>query len=166
LHSESRIKRALSSLRPDDTVRLLGPFGNIAPTDDGSPVVYIAQGIGITPARALMRERPRRHQTLIHIGAPYFREELDPLVDTALYPASREDFTAALTTVVPVAEHAHYVVAGSTNFVTVTNQALRQLGCAPDRIHADGFIGLTDILGDSAAAPRNGELPRVSPAVE
>ncbi len=156
----------MSSLRPGDTIRLLGPFGRIAPADDGGPVVYVAQGIGITPARALIRARSRRNQTLIHVGAPYFRDELEPLVDTALYPAGRDDFAAALTTVVPAAGEAHYVVAGNTTFVTETSQALRELGAAPDRIHADGFTGLTDHAANSAAAPRNGELRRISEALE
>ena len=155
LHRESRIKRVLSSLRAGDTVRLLGPFGKIAPSDDGHPVVYVAQGIGITPARALIRERPHRHQTLIHVGSPDFRAELEPLVDTAVYPASRDDATAALSAATQDADGAHYVVAGSTAFVNSTSQALRDLDVAPDRIHADGFMGLTDLLDGSAAAPQH-----------
>ena len=155
LHHGSRIKRALSSLRAGGTLRLVGPFGKIAPSDDGHPVVYVAQGIGITPARALIRERPHRHQALIHVGSPYFRAELEPLVDTAVYPASRDDFKVALSAATQDADDAHYVVAGSTNFVNSTSQALRELDVTPGRIHADGFLGLTDLLNDSAAAPQH-----------
>jgi ferredoxin-NADP reductase len=154
LHRESRIKRALSSLSAGDTVRLLGPFGTIGPPDDGRPVIYVAQGIGITPARALIRERQRRHQTLIHVGSPYFRAELAPLVDTAVYPANRADSTMALTAAAG-ADAAHYVVAGSTTFVDRTSQALRELDVAPDRIHNDGFNGLTDVLEDRVAGPQH-----------
>jgi ferredoxin-NADP reductase len=161
LHRKSRIKRALSSLHAGDTVRLVGPFGKIAPPDDGRPVVYVAQGIGITPARALIRERPHRHQTLIHVGSPDFRAELEPLVDTAVYPADRDDCTRALSAAAADADDAHYVVAGSTTFVNSTSQALRNLGVAPDRIQADGFIGLTELIDDRAAAPRHGDPLRV-----
>jgi ferredoxin-NADP reductase len=56
LHRGSRIKRALGALRPGDRIRLLGAMGRVAPPEDGHPVVFAAQGIGITAARSLLRE--------------------------------------------------------------------------------------------------------------
>ena len=144
LHTGSGIKRALSSLQPGDTIRFLGPIGKIAPPDDGTPVVYVTQGIGITPARALIRERPERPQTIIHTGAPYFRAELEPLVNASTYPASRDDFAAVLTAAALADSGSHYIVAGSTGFVRTTSGLLRQHGISANHIHADGFIGLPD----------------------
>lgn len=151
LHAGSGIKRALSGLQPGDSIRFLGPIGKVAPPDDGTPVVYVSQGIGITPARALIRERPARPQTLIHVGAPYFRAELEPLVNAATYPANRDDFDAVLTAAARADDGSHFIVAGSSGFVRTTSALLRQHGIGTNRIHGDGFIGLPDSA--TAASP-------------
>lgn len=147
LHAGSRIKRALSALRPGGTVRLLGPLGRIAPPDDGTPVTYLVQGVGITAARALLRQGPERPQRLIHVGIPYFRGELEPMVDTAVYPGSRQEFaTEAAAAARAGGGDVHFVIAGSTSFVRSTKVLLRGQGVARTRIHADGFVGLSDGL--------------------
>ncbi len=154
LHSGSRIKRALSALGPGDTVRFLGPIGGIAPPDDGSAVVYVTQGIGVTPARALIRERPARPQTLIHVGAPHFRAELEPLVDEAVFPAGRVDLADALTAAAASGDGSHFLVAGSNGFVRATSALLKQHGIDASHIHADGFLGLPDSGTSVMAAAR------------
>lgn len=145
LHSASRIKRALSALEPGDTIRLLGPIGRIAPPNDGSPVAYVTQGIGITPARSLIRQRPERKQILIHVGAPHFRAELEPLVDAATFPASRDDLAEELAATAGSHGNAHFLVAGSTEFVREVSTLLRLRNIDKHCIHADGFMGLPDI---------------------
>lgn len=144
LHSGSKIKRKLEALEPGDTIRLFGPFGKIAPPDDGTPIIYVTQGIGITPARAIIREKRGAHQTLIHVGAPYFKEELGAAVDEASYPAGRAELASALDAAVKSEPNAHFLVAGSPAFVKDTSAGLKAGGVAADRIHADAFMGLPD----------------------
>lgn len=144
LHTESRIKRALAGLQPGDTVRLLGPLGKMTPPGDGTPLVYVAQGIGITPARALIKAEPARPQTLIHVGAPCFRGELEPAVDQAVYLERRSGLAEALAEVAENAGDSHFLVAGSSPFVRETAALLRQQGVDGRRIHADSFLGLPD----------------------
>lgn len=144
LHDKSGIKRALGRLSPGGRVRLLGPFGSIAPADKTCPIVYVVQGIGITPARSMIRAGQDRPQTLIHIGAPYFRDELEPRVTQAHYPQDRAALDATLAETVAASPDAHFVVAGSSAFTKATSRALVAAGVAKRRISADGFIGLTN----------------------
>ncbi len=50
--SESPFKRAFASLRPGDSVRLQGPFGDFVLEED-RPAVLLAGGIGITPLKGM-----------------------------------------------------------------------------------------------------------------
>lgn len=144
LHPESRIKRALTALAPGDRVHLVGPIGHIAPADDGRPIVFAVQGIGITVARALLRQPAARRRFLIHTGTPYFRPELETLADSAAYPRHREEFSAVLHDATGSAPDAHYIVTGSGAFVSSTRQSLRAAGVPRDRLHTDTFLGLPD----------------------
>jgi len=142
LHGSSRIKLKLGALKPGDEVRLLGPLGGITPYDDKSAMVYLIQGIGATLARALIRQWPSRGHTLLQVGAPYFGAELAPLVESATYLPTRDDFTAAIPRAVAAQRSADYVVAGSTSFSKTVQLSLRNAGVPRDRVHAEGFIGL------------------------
>lgn len=144
LHQGSGIKRALSRLHPGDHARILGPFGHIDPADDPGPVIYAVQGIGVTPARSIIRAHPDRAATLIHVGSPYFRDELEPLATAAIYPKDRDAFTDALKEAASTQPQAQFVVAGSTAFTKSTTAALKALAIPAEHIHADGFIGLPD----------------------
>ncbi|WP_137845386.1 FAD-dependent oxidoreductase [Microbacterium sp. 2FI] len=145
LHSGSRIKRGLKALRPGDEVRLLGPFGGITLADDSRPIVHLIQGIGATLARSLIRQWPSRRHTLVQVGAPYFGVELAPLVESAIYPGTRDEFNAAIPRTVAAEAGADYVVAGSSGFSKAVQFSLRSAGVARDRIHAEGFIGLPNL---------------------
>jgi len=144
LHPGSRIKHALAALRPGDRIRFLGAMGHVAPPEDGHPVAFAAQGIGITVARSLLREPATRRRILIHTGTPYFRDELEPLVERAIYPDNRGDFSAALQQIAGQTPDAHYVVTGSSGFVKSTGAALQALDIPSDRLHTDSYLGLPD----------------------
>lgn len=144
LHNGSAIKRGLTALRPGDRVRLLGAFGKVAPPEDGRPIVFVAQGIGITVARSLLREPSTRPRHLIHTGRPYFQDELAPLVETATYPPDRDAFTTALNASLRATPDAHWVITGSPAFVKSTASKLRSNGVDAMRLHTDGFLGLPD----------------------
>jgi len=148
LHSESRIKRMLTALTAGDRIRFLGPIGKLAPPEDGRPIVFLAQGIGITPARSLLHQNgAARRRLLIHVGSPHFRDELQPLADQASYPVDREHFVATLEKTVDAERDAYYLVSGSPAFVTSATRALNGFGVDHTRIRSDSFLGLPDRSG-------------------
>jgi len=144
LHNGSAIKRGLTALRPGDRIRLLGAFGKVAPPEDGRPIVFVAQGIGITVARSLLRQPSNRPRHLIHTGRPYFQDELAPLAETATYPPDRDAFTITLNASLRATPGAHWVITGSPTFVKSTAGILRNNEVDAARLHADGFLGLPD----------------------
>jgi ferredoxin-NADP reductase len=145
--SGSRIKRMLAALTAGDRIRFAGPIGKLAPPEDGRPIVFLAQGVGITPARSLLRQPSARRLLLIHVGRPYFQDELQPLAEQATYPIDRQHFVAAVEKTVDAERDAHYLVSGSPAFVTATTRALQGLAVEPARIRSDSFLGLPDRSG-------------------
>lgn len=144
LHDANRTKSALSALQPGDTVRLLGPLGRLAPPPDGHPIVLVAQGIGITPARSILRQPAVAHRTLLHIGAHHFADETQALADRASYPDDRETFTDLLTETTGSQPEAHFLLAGTRRFVNDTAGRLRNAGIPARRIRRDPFYGASE----------------------
>jgi ferredoxin-NADP reductase len=145
LHEGSGIKRALSRLRPGDKVRLLGPIGKGAPPAGGAPLVHVTQGIGITTARSMLHSPSTGRQSLIHVGTPYFRAELEPLAAGATYLSNRGQLESALADVARAEPFSRFVVSGSAAFVRGVSETLRRLGVRNDHIRSDSFIGLPDL---------------------
>jgi ferredoxin-NADP reductase len=57
---ESSFKKALSSLTPDETVNIEGPFGKfVVPSDAPQPIAVLAGGVGITPALSIIKDAAR-----------------------------------------------------------------------------------------------------------
>lgn len=144
LESGSPIKRKLAALRPGDRVRLIGPMGKIAPPVDNRPVVFISQGVGVTPARALLRQPSTRPRALLHLGRPHFQEELETKADSATYVRTYADLEAELPAIVQHDADAHYVLAGSPNFVGAVTRDLTKLGVSGHNVRKDAFLGLKD----------------------
>lgn len=144
LHEASRTKSALAALQPGDVVRFLGPLGHLAPPRDTHTIVLLVQGIGATAARSLLREPSSVHRTLVHVGAPHFRDETHTLADQAYYPADRHSFTAHLDQVATAQPDAHFLLAGTRTFVTDTGRRLRQAGIPARRIRRDPFYGASE----------------------
>jgi ferredoxin-NADP reductase len=56
--TQSTFKQALDALKPGDTIRLLDmPAGDFVWHDSPRPLVFVAQGIGITPFRSMLADR-------------------------------------------------------------------------------------------------------------
>lgn len=50
----SSFKKALSSLKPGETIEAVGPDGNFVVDDPTEELIFIAGGIGVTPFRAIL----------------------------------------------------------------------------------------------------------------
>lgn len=143
----SSYKQALARLKPGDTVRLLGPVFRFVLRPHATDVVFLAQGIGITPFRSLLRHIEQAklavHTTLIHVeqSEPIFGDETKALADDATYPTSREAYSAQLQQTIGQHPAAVYYLSGSTDFIRSTNAQLTSAGIPYRRIKYDWFLG-------------------------
>ncbi|MFD7135481.1 ferredoxin--NADP reductase [Streptomyces sp. NPDC059894] len=148
LQSGSAYKNALAALRPNDPVTLQGPMFNFTLKGTPEDVVFLAQGIGITPFRSILRHisaagvAKRTH--LVHVSGtqtPTYRAETQDLATTALYPTQRDDFALAVKELVAEKPGAVYFVSGATDFLKGTVEQLTQLGVGKKQIRKDRFVG-------------------------
>jgi Na(+)-translocating NADH:ubiquinone oxidoreductase F subunit len=152
----------LYALKPGDTVRYSGPFGDFALKDGAREKVFIGGGAGMAPLRAMIRARLDAGATeRIHYwyGARSLREA--PYVEEMAALAQRHanfswhlvlsDEPGALTGMVHEAAHANllaghgdlaaceFYLCGPPAMLAATRKLLTQLGIAPDRVAFDDF---------------------------
>ncbi len=146
LDSGSRFKRALTGLSPGDRVRLRRPPQRSALSGAGDDLVLLAQGVGVTPHRALLRHLAatgdRRRVTLVHVGRGHpFRADTEELAAAAAYPGDRDSFRAELDRVTTDLPRATYHVSGSPAFVRDTTAALAGAGIPRRQVRKEAFRG-------------------------
>ena len=143
--SGSRFKRALIGLSPADRVRLRRPPQRSALSGTGDDVVLLAQGVGVTPHRALLRHLAatgdRRRVTLVHVGRGHpFRADIEELA-AAAHPGDRDGFRAELDRVTTDLPRATHHVSGSPAFVRDTTAALAGAGIPRRQVRKEAFRG-------------------------
>lgn len=147
LQSRSRFKRALAGMVDGSTVRLAGPLGGFTLDGTGASVVMLAQGMGITPFRAMLRHvvlsgaGPRT--TLVHVGTRHpLRLDTEATAGSAHYPTSRQDFVVDVQRAFSEQPKATFMVSGSPAFVSATAALLvDDMGVDKSRIRRDAFYG-------------------------
>lgn len=148
LRSGSAYKTALAALKPGDEVTLQGPMFNFTLRDTTDDVVFLAQGVGITPFRSMLRHASAagvaKRIHLVHVGgdglAP-FREQTEALATTALYPTDRGAFADAARELTARFPAANYFVSGAADFLKSTVAQLTESGIGKRRIRKDHFVG-------------------------
>ncbi|MGY3519936.1 ferredoxin--NADP reductase [Micromonospora sp. PTRAS2] len=146
LESGSRFKKALAALRPGDRVTMRGPIMKFTLDGAGDDVVFLAQGVGITPFRSLLRHISAAglgvRSTLLHVGDGHaFKTETEQLASDARYHRDREGFAVDLKQVATNAPAATYYVSGVPQFIAETSAALKDLGIGRKQIRKDNFRG-------------------------
>lgn len=146
LQSGSRYKLALAALTPGQRVTLRGPILNFTVDATVGQAVFLAQGVGITPYRSLLRDiratGSRTHTTLIHVGRGHtFRRDTEPLADSALYPTDTSGFRSDLTAIMRSQPDARYYLSGTSAFIKSTTTKLIDHGIRSKHIKKDKFIG-------------------------
>jgi len=144
----SHYKTTLSALKSGDTMTLVGPVMNFILDKRIKNVVFLAQGIGITPFRSILMHKKLTglsvNCTLIHVDSQEhtYREISENIADITYYPVNPEEFTQNVTSVVSQQDAGTaYYVSGSPRFVKATKQTLQNLGVAKRSIKKDGFLG-------------------------
>jgi glycine betaine catabolism B len=149
LRSQSSFKRKLAALTPGDRVAAHGPLMNFTLDGAGTDVVMLAQGIGITPFRAMLRHlalsgAETTSATLIHVAAGHtYRRDTEADATRAYYPHHADEFTADLAEVIDNHPEATYFIAGHRAFVKSTAAALTTADIALQRIRRDTYYGYT-----------------------
>lgn len=146
LGSRSRFKQALSVLGEGSTVRCIGPAGRFTLARSTTEVVMLAQGIGITPFRSMLRHvaitGADKRTTLVHTGAHHpFRADTETAATTALYPPSREEFARHARAVARQQPQAMFMVSGSRAFIASTTALLEAASIRPSQLRRDTFYG-------------------------
>ena len=146
LSSGSRFKRALAALKPGDRVGFLAPLMNFTIAGTGRELVFLAQGVGITPIRSILLDIADRglgkKTTLVHVGHDHaFRAETERLADSAVYPSTSESFRTAVLTAAEDSPSATFMISGAPAFVKSTITLLRDRTVAAGQIKADTMLG-------------------------
>ena len=146
LSSRSRFKRALARLEPGAPARLLGPLGRFSIDGLTGPVVMLAQGLGVTPFRAMLRQAVLTgagpSSTLVHTGHHHpFRADTEGAATSAHYPTTREDFADLVAGIAQDQPAASFLVSGARTFVASTATILETSGVPAAQIRRDTFYG-------------------------
>jgi glycine betaine catabolism B len=149
LQSQSSFKQKLAALTPGDRVAIHGPLMNFTLDGAGADVVMLAQGIGITPFRSMLRHlalsgAATTSATLIHVAAGHtYRRDTEADATRAHYPHHADEFTANVAEVIANHPEATYFIAGHHAFVKSTAATLTTADIAPQRIRRDTYYGYT-----------------------
>lgn len=146
LASGTCLKRALGSLALGDPVRLVGPLSSFTLEATASAVVMLAQGVGVTPFRSMLRHLAmtgdRKATTLVQVGARHpFRADTERVVGHGSHPQSRGAFARELEEAVDANREATFLVSGSPSFVAETTRALHEQAVDKSSIRRDRFWG-------------------------
>jgi ferredoxin-NADP reductase len=149
LRSQSWFKQKLAALTPGDRIVVHGPLMNFTLDGAGADVVMLAQGIGITPFRAMLRHlalsgAETTSATLIHVATGHtYRRDTEADATRAYYPHHADEFNANLAEVIDNHPEATYFIAGHRGFVNATATTLKTAGIARQRIRRDAYYGYT-----------------------
>lgn len=150
IRPQSQFKLHLARLEPGTRASLFKIKGEFVLPDSpaeaaDSPVVLIANGIGITPFRSILRDARQRslelNATLIHVarGQWLFADELAALPAHTQHRISREALPELLAGTAAAQPQARWYIAGSPGFVFGQQAALSALGIPEERILLDNF---------------------------
>jgi glycine betaine catabolism B len=146
LSSGSKFKLALAALKPGDRVRFLGPLMNFTTAGTRHELVFLAQGVGITPIRSILLDITDRglakKTTIIHVGYDHaFRAETERLADSAVYPSTSESFRTAVLAATEHCPGATFMISGAPAFVKSTTTLLRDQAVDTSQIKPGTMLG-------------------------
>jgi ferredoxin-NADP reductase len=146
--SKSHWQTKLLALQPGDTIEVFKIKSHLVTPYNGV-VVMIAQGIGTTPFRSIIREHFEANSAitpiLIHIGRGnhLFKDELSKL-PFEQHRIVREELDITLNTIIINNKNAVYMIAGSPAFIETTQRILNEKNIFESNIQSDIFKGLPD----------------------
>ena len=160
----SAYKKALQALRPGDVVTLSGPNGKLTVPDDVTKAAFLVGGVGITPARSIVRDAVQRStgltvlmfdgnadQTCVPYGDEfddYVRDHKEiRVVDVLEEPLRGWTGEVGFITAEIVRRHCdpfdgwHWFIAGPPAMVDAMEKVVAELRLPPDRVSTELFTG-------------------------
>jgi ferredoxin-NADP reductase len=148
LRSNSSYKQQLAALTPGDHAVFHGPVMKFTLDGQSGKIVMLAQGVGITPFRAMLRHSalaptPGVTITLVHVAADghAFYADTQGDADSAHYPTGSVTFRETVAEVLTAQPQATYFIAGAGDFVKSTTQMLQEADVDRRRIRRDTYYG-------------------------
>ena len=158
VQSGSSFKQRLAALRPGDKVGFRGPVNQTFNLDGAAPrVVLLAQGVGITPLRAMLAHAAmvglNLESSLIHVAhdGHAYRDETQQWATRAEYPQRAADFQAAARVAAKTTPDATFFIAGAPQFVSSTASLLHESGVAGPAVRTDKYLGYKPTPGVAPA---------------
>ena len=146
--SHSPWKTKLLELKNGDTVEIFKIKGYLEIPKSGT-LVMIANGVGITPFRSIIREHFKESTPItpifVHFGKDHYLYENEfSQLDFEQYRITREQTEEILNPIIERYKNAMYVVSGSPLFVENMTKTLQEKGIPENQIQTDSFDGLID----------------------
>jgi ferredoxin-NADP reductase len=162
--SGSAFKDALLALRPGDEVGVRGPSGRMVLPHGAKRAAFLAGGVGITPARSIIRDAVQR-STGLQIALFYGNEDQDSIAfggELASYAAEHSEIAVVDVLLAPgpgwigetgfitaevVRRHVdplngwHWMVAGPPAMVAAMERVVDQLGIPAANVSFERFSG-------------------------
>lgn len=166
---ESGFKKTMWQLKPGDTVEITKAVGFFTePAENEKPIVFLVGGIGITPARSILREAAHRgsersytlfyanrflkdapfHEELAQLdrSMPHFRyvKVLSRSQDVCAGEGDERGYICGelLKKYVDDVPGALYYMVGSPDFIRAMESVLQELGVSQEQQHKDPFTGM------------------------
>lgn len=162
--SGSPFKDALLALRPGDVVHVTGPRGRMTLPADVAKAAFLVGGVGVTPARSIIRDAMQRETGLtialfygnLDEGSIPFGEEFDGyaathpemcVVHVLMEPGPAWTGERGFITADIVRRHVdpldgwHWVVTGPPGMIAAMQKVVAELGIPADRLSTESFAG-------------------------
>lgn len=140
----------LCSLQPDDTITLLGPFGQFVLDDLKGPVVFIGAGTGIAPCMSFARsDHSAELHVLVSARTPsehIFTENATTISRTVTREHSEDwnEHTGRIRAdMLTYPLDAQYYLCGPTAMVVAVEELLVNKGVETSRIHKEKYGKIT-----------------------
>jgi NAD(P)H-flavin reductase len=144
----------LAAMRPGDTIRVSGPYGEFVVRDTLRPIIFIATGTGVAPCRAYLRSHASLNLTLIH-GVRveqdlFYRDEFKSISYTPCLTRDetiRDVFHGRVTdyarqNLFPA--NSHYYLCGANEMIYEMQEILEQRGVDRSSIFTEAYYYRSD----------------------
>jgi ferredoxin--NADP+ reductase/benzoate/toluate 1,2-dioxygenase reductase subunit len=140
-----RLTSRLVQLQPGHPVRLSAPYGRFTLQDPHRPIVFVATGTGIAPARSYLRSHPTLDLTILHgarnpedlfYATEFAHCQYHPCLSR--HPDSPQHVTTLLESL-PLPPDAHFYLCGAYEMIFDATQILTSRGIPPTHIFTEAY---------------------------
>ncbi len=146
----STFKQALLELKPNQEITYTEPMGDfVLPIDKAKPVIFVANGVGITPVRSIVKWLADSHNSS-NIKILYSVRSSDDIIEHQLFDNFKAEYSVAdndknilqeLLRLNNQKPNALTYISGSPTFVANVSDTLQHNNIPKNQIVTDSFSG-------------------------